>query len=154
MEMRPLSAGIYVSGQINADDVESAAAQGIKTLICARPDNESPGQPEAKAIADAAKKFGLNFVHIPIAGGVFDNSAIESFAELLADPNQPVLMYCGSGMRAAALWVLANAKDVDRQELLTAAANCGYDLSGLTPRIEQICADTVTTDFHSERHRN
>jgi hypothetical protein len=45
MDARTLSAGLTVSPQITPEDVADLAKQGIRTIICNRPDGEADGQP-------------------------------------------------------------------------------------------------------------
>jgi len=52
MNLKKVTPRFYVSEQINAHDIGLAAAQGIKTIICNRPDHEQAGQPVAQSIAD------------------------------------------------------------------------------------------------------
>ena len=57
-----------VSAQITLDDVASLAEQGIKSLICNRPDGEDPGQPTADSVRAACEKRGIAFHMIPMSG--------------------------------------------------------------------------------------
>jgi sulfide:quinone oxidoreductase len=47
----------------------------------------------------------------------------------------PVLAYCRSGTRSATLWSLAQAGARPFDEILSATAAAGYDMSGLADRI-------------------
>ena len=50
----------------------------------------------------------------------------------------PVLAYCASGTRCTVIWSLARAAEgVPADDILQTAAEAGYDLSGLRPRLEQ-----------------
>ena len=42
---RTIDETLLVTGQISPDDIATAAAQGVRTIINNRPDGEQPGQP-------------------------------------------------------------------------------------------------------------
>lgn len=136
MRFKSITPNFYVAGQIGSDDVEAAAALGITTIICNRPDGESPDQPETTMLADLAASAGLRFVHIPIDSGSFDDQSVEEFAATLKEAEGPVLGYCRSGTRTSCLWALANAGEVDTNEIVSLASEAGYDVSPLRSRID------------------
>lgn len=112
--------------QLTAADVDEAAAQGIRLIVNNRPDGEEPGQPSSAAIEAAARAAGLDYRHIPIAGG-FPPAQIEAMAEALEQG--PVLAFCRSGTRSTFLWALARSvRGAPAGESLAAAAAAGYDL--------------------------
>ncbi|ENL8335285.1 hypothetical protein AB6H55_002728 [Acinetobacter baumannii] len=55
MELKRVNQDFYVAGQITADDIAKIADQGIKTLICNRPDGEGADQPNVIEIEEAAQ---------------------------------------------------------------------------------------------------
>ena len=55
--------------QIVAEDLQAVAAQGVRLLVNNRPDGEEPGQPSSAEIEAAARAAGLDYHHIPVAGG-------------------------------------------------------------------------------------
>lgn len=136
MEFRQLVTDLYVAGQIAVEDVEAAAMSGIRTIICNRPDHETDDQPATELLANAAARFGIEFRHIPISSGNFNGPAIDEFHAILQSGDRPILAYCRSGMRSTCLWALASAKEVKREEILTAAAAAGYDLAPLADAID------------------
>jgi uncharacterized protein (TIGR01244 family) len=103
---RKLDADFAVAGQITPDDVAKVAEAGFKTIVCARPDHEEPGQPTFALIASAAKKAGLQAVHIPVAGGIGEGQLIRMEAAL-NDLPKPMFGYCRSGARAGSLYSTA-----------------------------------------------
>ena len=65
-----------------------------------------------------AQSVGLNYIHIPFDPGNLDPQVINDFLTAVGDKaNQPVYIHCGSGTRAAALWmigrVLEDGWDID-----------------------------------------
>jgi uncharacterized protein (TIGR01244 family) len=106
MHYRNIDTNFAVAGQILPQQVQDVAAAGFKTIVCARPDNEEPGQPSFKSIAAEAEKLGLKAVHIPISGGISD-PAIRSMKKTLKDLPSPMYGYCRSGARAGSLYATA-----------------------------------------------
>jgi uncharacterized protein (TIGR01244 family) len=94
------------SAQIQPGDIPSIAAAGYKGIVCARPDNEDPGQPSFAAIAAAAEKAGLKAFHIPVSGPLTEGQLIR-FEQARAETNGPLLGYCRSGGRAGSLYAAA-----------------------------------------------
>ncbi|MBT8412600.1 MAG: TIGR01244 family phosphatase, partial [Octadecabacter sp.] len=52
----------------------------------------------------------------------------------------PVLAYCASGTRSSIVWALGQAGTMATDEIITAAAAAGYDLSGLKPQLDALAA--------------
>lgn len=91
------------SPQLQPDDIRLVAEAGYKGIICARPDNEDPGQPSFAEIAAVAERFGLKAFHIPVSGPLGEGQLIR-FQQALAETDGPVLGYCRSGGRAGGLY--------------------------------------------------
>jgi uncharacterized protein (TIGR01244 family) len=112
--------------QLTAGDLDEAAAQGIRLIVNNRPDGEEAGQPASAEIEAAARAAGLDYRHIPIAGG-FPPEQVEAMARALEQG--PVLAFCRSGTRSTFLWALARARrGAAAEESVAAAAAAGYDL--------------------------
>jgi uncharacterized protein (TIGR01244 family) len=94
---------VSVSGQITTTEVSALAADGVEVVVCNRPDNESADQTAYEAIADAAKKCGLQIVNIPFAGGQMQVEHISDFVDLL-DSGKRIHAYCRTGNRSSQLW--------------------------------------------------
>ncbi len=125
--MRKLDPAIFVSvRQLIVDDIDEAAAQGIRMIVNNRPDGEEPGQPPSAEIEAAARAAGLDYRHIPIAGG-FPPERVEAMARALEQG--PILAFCRSGTRSTFLWALARAASgAAAEDSIAAAAAAGYDL--------------------------
>ena len=131
---------ISVAGQLAPADIAAAAAQGFRTVVNNRPDDEGPDQPPGAAIAEAAAAAGLRYVAIPVAGG-FSTRQVEAMAAALAEAEGPVLAFCRSGTRSTNLWALAAASQGgDPEAIVAAAAAGGYDIGALLPTLRQLSA--------------
>jgi uncharacterized protein (TIGR01244 family) len=125
--MRRLDDSSFVSvRQLAVEDIDEAAASGIRLIVNNRPDGEEPGQPSSDEIEAAAKAVGLDYRHIPVEGG-FRPQQIEAMAQALEQG--PVLAFCRSGTRSTFLWALARAaRGAAAEESIASAAAAGYDL--------------------------
>ena len=108
LRFRKIDPDFAVSGPISPEEVQKVAEAGFKTIVCARPDNEEPGQPRFAVIAAAAKKAGLEAVHIPVAGGIGEGQLIR-MEEALKTLPAPMFGYCRSGARAGSLFSAAKS---------------------------------------------
>jgi uncharacterized protein (TIGR01244 family) len=141
IDIRPLSETFWVAPQIAPEDVREAAAKGVTLIINNRPDGEEPGQPAGAEIEAAANEAGLAYVAIPIRGGNISEGDLDAFDAALAKAEGVALAYCRSGMRSAALRALARARAGENIDvILREAAEAGYDLAGLRPRLEALSA--------------
>ncbi|MGH6632121.1 TIGR01244 family sulfur transferase [Sphingopyxis sp.] len=141
-DFRTLSADYSVAPQISIEDVAEAKAAGFAMLINNRPDGEEPEAPQGGEIAHAAAAEGLAYAAIPIGHSGFSHAQIDALDTLLGDATGPILAYCRSGTRSTHLWALARARagdDVDG--IVEAAANAGYDLSGLRPMLDALAGE-------------
>jgi uncharacterized protein (TIGR01244 family) len=133
MDLRRLTSQLAVAAQLVPSDVRAAAAAGYTTLICNRPDGEQPGQPDHEAMAQAAAAAGMRFVFQPVITGRITPEQARAFGETLAQADGPVLAYCRSGTRCATLWAMSQGAERPWAEVVTTAANAGFDLRGLPP---------------------
>ena len=135
---RTIDQTLLVAGQIAPEDVATAAAQGIRTIINNRPDGEQPGQPSAAAIEAAATAAGIGYAHIPVDHSGFSMEQIEAMTAALAQPG-PALAFCRSGTRSTFLWALARGLAGDEPaEIAAKAANAGYDVTPLMGMITSL----------------
>jgi uncharacterized protein (TIGR01244 family) len=125
--MRKLDATTFVFvRQLTVGDIDEAATAGIRLIVNNRPDGEEPGQPTSAEIEAAARAAGLDYRHIPVAGG-FPPEQVEAMAEALEQG--PLLAFCRTGTRSTFLWALArSSRGAAAEECVSAAAAAGYDL--------------------------
>ncbi len=128
-----LSDTLSVAGQISPADMQAIAAAGFRSIVCNRPDGESPEQIRFQDIATAAGQAGLTMACLPVESGRVSLQDAREFGELLNQLPGPVLAYCRSGMRSATLWALSHAGSRPWPELVQRAAQAGFNLSGVAP---------------------
>lgn len=122
---------VLVSGQIDPADLPAIAAAGVTLVINNRPDGEAFDQPAGAEIEAAARAAGLDYRHIPVAGGLAPDQ-VAAMAEALDGAAGKTLAFCKSGTRSTYLWALARAgQGADGAILFEQAAAAGYDLSPL-----------------------
>ena len=132
---KQLTDDVAVSPQISPAQVAEAASLGYTTIVCNRPDGESPDQPPAAEIEAAAQDAGVSFLHVPFSGANMTDADVDKMAAAMAAPGK-LLAYCRSGTRSAGLWAMAATRDgMSADDALEAARAAGYDLSGLRPRL-------------------
>jgi sulfide:quinone oxidoreductase len=105
--VRPLTDALSVTAQITTADVADIAELGFKSLICNRPDGESPDQTGFAEIAREAAKHGLKAVHQPVVSGQIVPADGAVFGDHLAALPKPILAYCRSGARSTSLAMMA-----------------------------------------------
>ena len=138
MQIRQVTPRYSVAPQISPEDFEAIRAEGYTTVICNRPDEENPAPLQAAAMEQAAKAAGLTFEVIPLTHQTMTPDNIAKQDAIVAASDGPVLAYCASGTRCTVIWALARAAEgMPADEILKTAAEAGYDLSGLRPRLEQ-----------------
>lgn len=120
------SPDLLTSGQPSPEQLEAAAQAGVRTVVNLRPSDELAWNEQAKV-----EHLGLRYVAIPFKRPVdVSKEAAEALRRVLVDESAyPVLVHCGSGMRAGAL-LGAKAFHCDGCDLDTAIATA--KAAGLT----------------------
>ena len=110
MNLNQLSPKCSVSPQIQPDQIEQLAADGFKAIINNRPDGEGPDQPSSDQLEAAARRHGLAYHHIPVVPGEATEADARAFAAAVEEADGPVVAFCRTGNRAAALWKATQPK--------------------------------------------
>ncbi|RKT32421.1 uncharacterized protein (TIGR01244 family) [Roseovarius halotolerans] len=137
MDIRRITGDISVSPQISPGDIPAIAAAGFRSVLCNRPDDEEPGQPDYAAVAEAARDAGLEVRSVPIPLGPTPAATIRDFARALDEMERPVLAYCRSGTRCTMLWSMVSYEALGGDEVIRRARAAGYDMAGLIRQIER-----------------
>lgn len=108
LPIRALNDEVSVAPQMGPEDVAQVAAAGFRSVVNNRPDFEhGPDQPAGSEIEAAVRAAGLEYRHLPVAGGYQTPEQIQAMAALLAELPKPVLMFCRSGARSTNLYLQA-----------------------------------------------
>lgn len=137
MDPRRITDTFTVSPQITPEDVPAIADDGFRSILCNRPDGEETGQPDHDAIRAAAAEAGLEFRSVPIVTGALSASDIADFKAALEQLPTPVLAYCRSGTRCTMMWSITQIGQMPGEQIVKAAADAGYDMSGLVAQMSR-----------------
>jgi uncharacterized protein (TIGR01244 family) len=94
---------VAIGGQPTPEQIEALSSEKFNGVINLREEAEFNDGPQARA----ARDWGMTFVRVPVSREAPSDAAVERF--LVATDDQalyPVFIYCGSGHRAAAFWMI------------------------------------------------
>jgi uncharacterized protein (TIGR01244 family) len=103
MNIREINDEYSVSPQIAVEDLDQIKALGFKSIVCNRPDDEDPGQPDFALIEARAKELGIETAHIPVVGQP-SGEAVKAMVDALDELPKPMLGYCRSGNRSTVIY--------------------------------------------------
>ena len=133
MLLRTLTPNLSLADQLTEDDLAEVIAQGYKTVICNRPDEEGDAHlnaQQAKAVLQAA---GVEFHYLPVNGAAITDQDVIDHHDLLDQAEGPVLTYCRTGTRCAKLWALA--QEADEDEVIQAVGRTGLNIEDIRDRL-------------------
>lgn len=109
MEYTRLSEQLVTVPQVRPQDLPKIAASGFVGIINNRPDAEAPEQPSSLELEGEAKRLGLAYWYVPVVPGEMTDKEVSAFSAALAEADGPVLAFCRTGNRSAALWKASQA---------------------------------------------
>lgn len=82
--------------------LERASEDGVTVVVSllSEPENDGLGFDEAATV----DSLGMEFVHLPVAGGGITTDIVDQFAEVMESTPGGLLVHCGSSNRVGALW--------------------------------------------------
>lgn len=125
--MKELPGDVFLTGQIQTIDLQSLAEQGIMSFINNRPDMETPMQPLSEDMEATAQFAAVDYHHIPMSGELTPG-LIKAARTAYANLPRPIVAFCASGTRSAALWCFAHVDSLGVDGVLDAVLDVGYDL--------------------------
>ena len=131
MQINNLSGLYNVSPQISVTDLEFLSENGFGKIICNRPDFEVPPSFQSNVIEKVAIEIGLSFEYHPLTFENMNAENIEKQMAFIKESERPVLAYCTSGTRCAAIWALGQIGKMSKDEILKTTLESGYNLQGL-----------------------
>ncbi|MGH1359270.1 MAG: TIGR01244 family sulfur transferase [Burkholderiaceae bacterium] len=135
MKTKSLTDELSISAQVTAADLPMLAANGVRSIICNRPDGEAADQPTFSEIQTAAKQTGIQVQYQPVAAGKVSDDDARDFGELMRTLPRPIHAYCRTGTRSATLWSLSEARHRPVAEILALTKAADIDVSGVVRRI-------------------
>ncbi|GJL76077.1 MAG TPA: protein tyrosine phosphatase family protein [Nitrosomonas sp.] len=112
---------VATSGLIGDGGAPLLAAHGFKTVIDMRTTNE--GTREEKALVEGA---GMVYVNIPMTVANISDEHLEAFTKAIKQSPKPILVHCGSGNRAGAIWAgYRISQGIDPEEALREGRQAG-----------------------------
>jgi len=133
--MKELPGDVFVTGQLLAAQMQALAEQGVMTFINNRPDMEGPMQPLSEDLEKTAQELGVDYFHIPMSGGLTPG-LIEASETVYQDMPRPMVAFCASGMRSAALWAFAHVEKLGVDGVMDAISTAGYNLEQIRGPLE------------------
>ena len=131
MQIVNISGPYNVSHQISLKDVEILSENGFEKIICNRPDFEVHPNIQSSLIKKVAIEIGISFEYHPLTFENMNAENIEKQMSFIKESKRPVLAYCTSGTRCAAIWALGQIGKMPKDEILKTTRESGYDLEGL-----------------------
>ena len=108
LPLRQIDHDIFVAPQLDPAAMAEVARLGFKSVVNNRPDFEhGPDQPASADLEAAAKAAGLEYRHLPVAGGYQSPEEVAAFSTLVEELPHPLLAFCRSGARSTRLYQLA-----------------------------------------------
>ncbi len=133
--MRKLTDRLSACAQLSKDDIKALADEGVKTLICNRPDFEEPEQPSSTSLQAYAESLGLTWYYQPVISGQVEDAQGDEFGEILNKADTPVVAFCRSGARCGMLWALSQRHQQAPESLVDQLKSAGYDMPDFFTRL-------------------
>lgn len=101
---RQVRSTVACAGAATPESMKAVREMGFVSVVNLRQASESGANLEAESAA--ASTAGLKYIHIPMNGAAPEAAVFDRFIEAARAPaNQPMFVHCGSGNRAAAVWL-------------------------------------------------
>lgn len=112
---------IAISGLIGDGGVKALASHGFKTIIDMRTSTE--GTAEEKALVNTTT---MNYINIPMTVSGISEEQLSEFTKAFESAETPILIHCGSGNRAGAMWAAyLIRKGTDPEKAIEAGRKAG-----------------------------
>jgi len=131
---------VACAGAVTPEAVAGIKKMGFASIINLRLETEQGANIEAEAAA--AKAAGINFVHLPLSGTAPDPAVADRFLKIISEPgNQPAMIHCASGNRAAAMWLIKRVL-IDKWDNDRALEEAGQ-LGSISPVMKNFALDYI-----------
>ncbi len=138
--MKELPGDVFVTGQLLPAQMQALAEQGVMGFINNRPNMEAPLQPLTEELEATAQSVGVDYFYIPMSGGLQPGTIEASITAFNTMP-RPIVAFCASGMRSAALWAFAHVDKLGVDGVMEALETTGFNLEQIRLPLEQFVKD-------------
>ncbi|MEA5573078.1 beta-lactamase hydrolase domain-containing protein [Calothrix sp. UHCC 0171] len=131
---KKISNNLSATGQVTAEQLQQAAAEGFKSVLNLR----SPDEPGFIANEQQqAANVGLEYANIPLKPSEANQKVIEAAIKQIENLPQPVLIHCAAGARASGIGLIASAiqEGFTAEEITQKATEIGISLE--QPHLKQ-----------------
>ncbi len=132
VEIQQVTENISVAGQISEAQIAQLSELGFQAVLNVRSPQENGTLPDEQRQVEA---LGLPYVNLPVSLQSLDNTLINHVVEQINQLPKPLLVHCGSALRATFMVMLYR---VTREGLSLAAAKAeaaelGFDIDHNPP---------------------
>ncbi|KKY08460.1 TIGR01244 family phosphatase [Xanthomonas phaseoli pv. phaseoli] len=114
MKLRSLTPALLVTSQLLPADLPALASLGVASVICNRPHNEQPDQPDHLPMQSACTQAGMRFAYLPVVAGAISQDDVQQFCDVVEQLPAPVAAYCRTGTRSTSIRAPELAAEVNR----------------------------------------
>lgn len=143
-KLTEITNGVFLTSQLKPSSMRYLRQRNIKAVIDMRPDGEAADQPSSEQIRRMAEVMNMKFFYIPVPHEGIPNEAVDSLQSALKTVEEPVVLYCRTGRRAARLFALAKASQgggPNADEILGLARATGFEVEDLAGEIARRIAN-------------
>lgn len=102
---RQVKSTVACAGATTPESMRAIKDMGFVAVVNLRQAEENAANVEAETAEAAAA--GLKYIHIPMNGAAPDPAVVDRFLAAARNPaNNPMLVHCASGNRAASVWLI------------------------------------------------
>ena len=106
--IQPFDEHISVSGQLSAKQIEQLSPQGFRAVMNLRSYQEEGADQQDQ---QRVESLGLTYANVPIRPGELTREITDNAIQTMHKLPKPLLVYCGSALRATFMSLLYSACD-------------------------------------------
>lgn len=120
---------ITVGAQPSEAELKTMADEGTRTVISLRTEGESMQRLSPEEEGEVVRKFGMEYVHLPVSMEDADAELVDRFREALDRVPKPVFVHCRLGKRAGAFVMMDQAveRGMSGKKTIQRAEEMGFE---------------------------
>lgn len=132
MHIKNLAPNYSCSAQITIDELKQLHRQGVKSLICFRPDGEHPDQIQFDEVTRHASELNIICYHLPYDTQQITADLLTRFHNVIEDAPKPAHAFCKTGRRAALPVAFSRLKNGEKlDDVVAEFKEHGFDVAVL-----------------------